>query len=420
MRLRRSVDLKLCALDEATGLWVKLCDACSSEVSCDDCIDLVAFLSLSPNRREAWKRALASYCSSSSVAKVSEFDALCFEPRSFRDAALYVKHMKQASSGFAGVAKRNGHWLQMFFCQLVGKSLRLPHVLTWSSSRKPPYYVGNPLTFVGDGAEARWPSHSSWLDYELEVALLVGKKIDSSSPELSDIEESIRDHGAFVLINDFSARDTQADELVSVNFGFVKSKSFCTSAAGQVVTADELWAPPNDRGRLLSQGLGCTVSVNGRVWGRGSTAEDRVCSLAEYCQFVALDEGLYPGELLGLGTVPNCAGIECGKRLAPGDQVTVECESLGRLTNVVGSRPSGSIDFKEYGVIRQASRVRSALKLLVMAFFVPPLSFVLLIAGALTALVWTGPPKDTHTSSSAAEQSGKLSSRRRRPQDKEQ
>ena len=51
--------------------------------------------------------------------------------------------------------------------------------------RTPAYYVGNPLTFIGDGADARWPSHSSWLDYELEVAALITRPV---SPAATDDE----------------------------------------------------------------------------------------------------------------------------------------------------------------------------------------------------------------------------------------
>lgn len=195
-----------------------------------------------------------------------------------------------------------------------------------------------------------------------------------------------------MIINDFSARDTQADELTSVNFGFVKSKSFCTSMGREVVTADELWAP-GDRGRMFEGGLKCTVTVNDHVWGVGTTRDPRVCSLAEYVRFAALDEGLFPGELLGLGTVPDCAGIECGKWLAPGDIITVECEAIGKLTNSIGAPPADAVNFKYYGEDEKTrvSRLRTAIKLIVYAVVIPPFSCLLLLGGAFAALVWPGP-----------------------------
>ncbi|KAJ8601845.1 hypothetical protein CTAYLR_002645 [Chrysophaeum taylorii] len=380
MRLRRC-DGGLAAWDETRETWVKLRDASSRSVhtKANECEELVRFLGLPTATRAAWAGVVPK------GPKAELIEGLVFQPRSFRDAALFVRHMKQAVKGFVPLAISNGHALQLLFGEIFGKSLRLPRLV--GPARKPPYYVGNPLTFVGSGS-AKWPSHCAWLDYELEVALVMGAQI-SANPTVEEVERAILEHGAFVLINDFSARDTQADELSSVHFGFVKSKSFCTSIASEVVTADELWQP-GDKGSLFG-GLKCSVTVNGESWGVGTTSDPRVCSLAEYVKFAALDEGLEPGELLGLGTVPDCCGLECGKWLKPGDTITVECENLGSITNTVESPPADAVLFKDIGIENPVSRLATFFRLVAMAIVVPPLTFVFLLAGAVAALFWSGP-----------------------------
>ena len=351
----------------------------------DEARDVLKFLALKSDVKEKWLEIAKKY---GKPAKISI--ELPFTPLSFRDSALFSKHMAQATKGFVPLALKNGHALQLVFGTLIGKKLRLPFLL--GPSRKPAYYVGNPLTFIADDAEAKWPSHGSYLDVELEVALILGSSI-SETASIDAIEDAILQHGAFVLINDFSARDTQLDELCSVQFGFVKSKSFCTSMATDVITADELWTK-GDGGKLFGDGLRCKVQVNEETWAQGTTAEHRVCSLAEFVKFAALDEGLAPGELLGLGTVPNCCGIEIQKQLRPGDVVTLSCDQLGTLTNTIGTPPPG-IDFKHYGVTTPVSRLKTALHLVALAVVVPPLSFFSLLTAAGAALVWPGPPRLT-------------------------
>lgn len=201
MRLRRCIGghdvTTVAAFDEASGKWIRLEDAAAScgveATKARDCRDITAFLALKPAVRAAWKAVIAKYASNA-TAEAPKFDGLPFEPRSFRDAALFLRHMKQAVKGFTPVAMANGHLLQLFFGQIVGKKIRLPRLL--GPARKPPYYVGNPLTFVPCG-EARWPSHSAWLDYELEIALLLAARLDPL-PSIEDIEQAILDHGAFV------------------------------------------------------------------------------------------------------------------------------------------------------------------------------------------------------------------------------
>lgn len=349
---------------------------------------VVALLACSPAVLEA-ATELAAAASASCVVE-SGF-VLPFQPRSFRDAGSYVQHMSQAVRGFVAVAGKEGHLLQMALSQ-IGKSLRLPFGV--NPAARPGYYHGNPCTFIADGDEAPWPSTCGWLDYELEVAVLITRPV-SREATAAEVAAAL---GGFVLINDFSARDVQADELVSVGFGFVKCKAAATAMGLDVVSSDELWAP-GDRGSLFEgRGLRVEVKVNGEAWrGAGgeqsSTGMVRACSLEALVRYMALDEGLQPGELIGMGTVPNCCGLEIGRWLQPGDEVALSAEGLGTLTNTVGHPPATAQNFKEVdcGGGAPPGRLRTALRCALLAVVLPPLTFALMVGGALSALLWRGP-----------------------------
>ena len=416
LRLGASKDgtASVVVLDPASKTWVSLIDAAKGAPRGErwpygdgPLRDVTAFLGLGREGRRV-AAALAAAGAASLGSATAPATKLPIKVESFRDAGLYVRHMKQASKGFFPVALKNGHAVQLALGQLLAKALRLPRTL--GPCGAPPFYVGNPRTVVADGATARWPSYVGWMDYELEVALINGATL-GDDPTEGDCEEAILDYGAFVLINDFSARDVQADEIASVGFGFVKCKGFCTAMGSDVVTADELWMP-GDYGKLFcGEGLACEVRVNGETWGEGApgnTAEKRCCLLSDYVKHVALGEGLVPGEVLGLGTVPGCAGVEIGKWLRPGDEITVSCDVLGSVTTKLAV-PRDGPNFKDLGrrSADQPSRLASALTFLKLAVVAPPLVFVAMAYGALASLFWAGPPTPPGLAPRAGEEATK-------------
>ena len=401
MRLRlgssRDGEASVVVLDPASGLWVPLVDAVkgggrgerSKWPHGDGPLrDVTAFLGLGREKRRA-AAAVAAAAAATCGSREPPADRVPLDVASFRDAALYVAHMAQASKGFFPVALSCGHAVQLVLQNILGKALRLPRVL--GPCGVPPFYVGNPRTIVPSGAVARWPSYAGWLDYELEVALINGATL-GDDPSEAACEEAILEHGGFVLINDFSARDVQADEMASVGFGFVKCKSFCTAMGSDVVTADELWMH-TDMGKLFcGEGLTCEVTVNGEPRGPpGNTAARRCCLLSDYVKHAALGEGLHPGEVLGLGTVPGCCGLEIGEWLKPGDEVTVACEGLGTVTNTIPA-PAAGPNFRDLGrAEHQPGRLASAWTFLKLAVLGPPLVFAAMVGGVLGALFWAGP-----------------------------
>lgn len=188
----------------------------------------------------------------------------------------------------------------------------------------PSFYFGSHTTFIGDGDTVRRPAASQFLDFELELGAIVTRPWNSARDGVPAAADVI---GAFTVINDFSARDLQfQDERRSPFSGVVKAKSFATGMAPVVVTADEI-LPRWDQvtGRAL---------VNGELWCEGSTAGG-LFSLDEVIAHIAADEVLVPGEVISLGTLAGCCGLELDRFLQPGDTVRLELDGIGSLTNLV-------------------------------------------------------------------------------------
>lgn len=173
----------------------------------------------------------------------------------------------------------------------------------------PVFYFSNPASIHGPGEPVRRPPATRALDFELEIAAVIGA-----------------DGGiaGFTLMNDWSARDVQREEM-TVGLGPHKGKDFATSLGPWLVTPDEL---PYEDGRLR---LEASVSVNGREVTRTSAAEQH-WSWPDLLAHAARDTRLVPGDVLGSGTLNRGCNLELGGGwVEPGDVVALEAEGLGRL-----------------------------------------------------------------------------------------
>ncbi len=182
----------------------------------------------------------------------------------------------------------------------------------------PIYYKCNRFSVIGPEEDVIWPGYADLLDYELELAAVIGTR-GKDIPA-----EKARDHiFGFTIFNDVSARDYQTREMQGM-LGPAKGKDFDTgNVLGPcIVTADEI-DPYN---------LTMIARVNGEEWSRGhsSTMHHRfdVC-----IAHVSQSETLYPGEILGSGTVGGGCGLEIKRFLSPGDVVELEVEGIGVLRN---------------------------------------------------------------------------------------
>jgi fumarylacetoacetate (FAA) hydrolase len=189
----------------------------------------------------------------------------------------------------------------------------------------PAFYFSNPASIRGPGESVTPPGATSALDFELEIAAIIG-----AGGQIA----------GFTLMNDWSARDIQANE-VTVGLGPHKAKDFATSLGPWITTPDEL---PYDDGRLR---LAATVSVNGRELSRCDSAEQHF-SWPELVAHAARDTQLRPGDVLGSGTLAGGCLLELGPQdfgdgrgerwVEPGDVVSLTAPGLGTLEAPVVAR----------------------------------------------------------------------------------
>jgi 2-keto-4-pentenoate hydratase/2-oxohepta-3-ene-1,7-dioic acid hydratase in catechol pathway len=184
---------------------------------------------------------------------------------------------------------------------------------------KPVYYKGNPYSVVGPEAEVHWPSYSRIIDYELEIGVVIGRRGKNLGRN-----EALAHVFGYTIFNDFSARDAQYIEMQG-QLGPAKGKDFDTgNALGPfILTADEVPDPQN---------LDMAARINGETWSRGNSRDMRH-SFADLIAYASLEETLYPGELLGSGTVGGGCGNELGRFMKHGDVIELEVGGIGVLRN---------------------------------------------------------------------------------------
>ncbi|AWK75077.1 fumarylacetoacetase [Rhodococcus oxybenzonivorans] len=242
-----------------------------------------------------------------------------FQPLSFRDFMLYEKHNIDASRGYARRFMPAAYRVTQAY-----EALRRAPFPRFTPPRlfyrQPMYYMGNHLAFVPSGTPIGAPSYSSALDYELELGFVLAEPLLDATPA-----EALAAVGAFVLVNDFSARDVQKDEMDS-GFGLQKAKHFASSMSPTAVTADEI-LPHLDRltGSVRLNGKTvATVSSAGMQWGIG-----------EVLAHASRSEQLLPGELFATGTLPGGCALENGAWPEPGQTLTLTLDRVGEIEHPI-------------------------------------------------------------------------------------
>lgn len=200
----------------------------------------------------------------------------------------------------------------------------------------PVFYFTNHLAIKGPDESIERPSDCHWLDYELEVACIIGKQGRDIKKE--EAEDYIF---GFCIMNDWSARDLQRKEM-KVGLGPAKGKDFATSLGPYIVTKDELEPLKSGKGYNLKM----IAKVNDRVLSEGNCA-DIYYSFAEMIERASKNVTLYPGELIGSGTVGTGCILELGTEvhrwLEPGDEVELEIDHLGVLKNTIVDSRGGRV-----------------------------------------------------------------------------
>ncbi|MBV8300758.1 MAG: fumarylacetoacetate hydrolase family protein [Candidatus Dormibacteraeota bacterium] len=198
----------------------------------------------------------------------------------------------------------------------------------------PVFYFSNPYAVTGPDAIIPIAPGSQEMDYELEVAAVIGRGGNDLNPE--NAESHI---AGYCVMNDWSARDVQRREM-KLSMGPVKGKDFATSLGPMLVTPDELQDARKDHAFDLMM----TATVNGVEYSRASLA-DIYYSFGEMLAYASRGTRVEPGDVVGSGTCgTGCIlelslvhGSERFPWLREGDVVELTVERLGTLRNTVGS-----------------------------------------------------------------------------------
>lgn len=207
----------------------------------------------------------------------------------------------------------------------------------------PIFYFTNHNAIQGPGEIECMPDHFQRLDFELEVAVVIGKK--GRNIKAADADEYI---AGYMIMNDMSARTLQMEEML-LNLGPAKGKDFSTVIGPWLVTPDELesYKVPAKNGHAGNNyNLKMTCRVNGIEVSVGNMA-DMDWTFAEIIERCAYGVDILPGDVIGSGTVGTGCFLELNgtgllndpayqpQWLQPGDQVEMEITGLGVLTNVI-------------------------------------------------------------------------------------
>jgi fumarylacetoacetate (FAA) hydrolase len=201
----------------------------------------------------------------------------------------------------------------------------------------PIFYFTNPNNIFGPEDEIPYPSYTKELDYELEIAAVIGTAGSDIRPE--DASKHIF---GFTILNDWSARDVQRDEM-KVSLGPAKGKDFASSMGPCIVTTDELAG--RSSGRPAVYDMEMLARVNGVELSRGNF-KNIYWSFGDILARASESVTLLPGDVIGSGTVGTGCLLELTKGKGPwlqeGDKVELEIAGIGILANTIGRRPDGN------------------------------------------------------------------------------
>jgi 2-keto-4-pentenoate hydratase/2-oxohepta-3-ene-1,7-dioic acid hydratase in catechol pathway len=232
-----------------------------------------------------------------------EFAAPLPNPRTFRDFVAFETHVKNATS-------RNGDAMAKEWYEV------------------PVFYFSNPHSIKGPNQEVKRPKKCVRLDFELEMACIIGK--EGQNIQADEAKEYIF---GYTILNDWSARDLQMQEM-KVLLGPAKGKDFATSIGPYIVTKDEL--EPYRVGERFD--LEMKAFINGKEVTHGNF-KDIHYTFGQMIERASEEVTLYPGDIIGSGTVGLGCIMELGPEeygwLKPGDVVELEITHLGKLKNQI-------------------------------------------------------------------------------------
>jgi len=220
------------------------------------------------------------------------------QPVSFRDAGGFLGHVRKVT------AKSDDPRAKLTLDMLEVSPLFITYA---------------PTSFRGTDVDVLWPNYSDVLDYEIEIAAVIGRK-GINIPE-SEAKAYI---AGYTVYNDVSARDFQIVEMTAP-FGAGKGKNWDGGnlIGPYLVTADEF--EPEQSHAMI-------VRINGAEISRASTTE-MTNKFPKIVSFLSQEQTLYPGEMVGSATPEGGSGMEQARLLDQGDVLELEIEGIGVLRN---------------------------------------------------------------------------------------
>ncbi|AEE47121.1 fumarylacetoacetate hydrolase family protein [Cellulomonas fimi] len=240
------------------------------------------------------------------------------QPASIRDFVAFEEHVEGVVRSVSGGAGVPGEWYDA-----------------------PAFYFGNPHSVVGATDDVEVPPGCTALDFELEIAAVVGRR--GRDLDAAGARESIV---GYTVLNDWSARDLQTREM-KVGLGPAKGKDFACTLGPWLVTVDEL-EPYRDADGYLA--LEMRSWVNATPVGH-DLSSNAGWTFEELLQHASRGAWVDAGDVLGSGTCGNggClaemwgrTGVQEPRPLGPGDVVRLEVEAIGSIENRVVAPPAGT------------------------------------------------------------------------------
>jgi 2-keto-4-pentenoate hydratase/2-oxohepta-3-ene-1,7-dioic acid hydratase in catechol pathway len=229
------------------------------------------------------------------------------------DLAFRLEH-RDAAPAFAPMPLSAAHLLppvtpSKIIC--VGRNYR-EHVRELGNEMPayPLLFFKPPSSLLRPGGAVRLPAASERVDFEGELALVIGRRARNLEPD-ADWRDVVR---GFTLANDISARDLQKKDVQ-----WARAKGFDTFGPIGPLISDEL---------DLDAGLTIETRLNGELRQHASTL-DFIFPIPTLLSFITAAFTLEPGDLILTGTPSGVA------QLSPGDLVEVSIAGLGVLSNTV-------------------------------------------------------------------------------------
>ena len=237
------------------------------------------------------------------------------DPPQLRDCLMFEEHLKNAFGMLRKTLAAQSDDPDAALKDFEARGLyAVPEV--WY--KVPVYYKVNRFSFIGHEQDIIWPEYSEKMDFELEFACVLNRRLKDVT-----VEEAKQCIFGYTIYNDVSARDVQSIEM-QAQLGPSKGKDFDTGniLGPCIVTADEV--DPQDMDMI--------ARINGKELCRGNSGSS-YWTFPEVIAHASRSETLVAGELIGSGTVGWGCGLEHGQFLDPGDVIELEVKGIGTLRN---------------------------------------------------------------------------------------